>query len=77
MMRTTASQRHGARSWLRISTPASDLDNAASPLSTKKVCPVPLMCENKSHHATAQNAVGVENNDRFTHHHSDLTLAGG
>src|SRR6516165_6534079 len=37
MMRTTVSQRHGARSWLRISTPASDLDNAASPLSTKKV----------------------------------------
>ena len=39
--------------------------------------PVPLMCENKSHHTTAQNAVSVENNDRFTHHHSDLTLAGG
>ena len=39
--------------------------------------PVPLMFENKSHHTTAQNAVGVENNDRFTHHHSDLTLAGG
>jgi hypothetical protein len=35
------------------------------------------MCENKSHHTTAQNAVSIENNDRFTHHHSDLTLAGG
>jgi type I restriction enzyme R subunit len=32
--------------------------------------PVPLMCENKSHHTTAQNAVSIENNDRFTHHHS-------
>ena len=39
--------------------------------------PVPLMCENKSHHTTAQNAVSIENNDRFTHHHSDLTLASG